>query len=305
MKSVTGVLCPPVIDQMASEEHSPHGEYTAGEEHSNGIPTAWNDLSYHGRATDINEGFLEPEWRFPTPTKSCVTRVHTQSSMPVPISLCDSTFLKARHSPSLSQSHNHHEISNRSIGDPANHPGLGMSVLSTANDFQSDIFTFGHHHCQVPENNFASEAVEGFGPRALNGVMQSNASVPRSTQLRVHVNIAPNPDGLLRLQLEGGRSQNVDTTKRRRSWPSQRNSAQRSKPEQIERENHTIRLLRKEKKLSWRDVVTATNEEYGKNYSVSCLQMRMTRMKQRSQHWSENNIQALHQVHNFLGIVKV
>ncbi|EEH48304.2 uncharacterized protein PADG_04388 [Paracoccidioides brasiliensis Pb18] len=287
MKSVTGVLCPPVIDQMASEEHSPHGEYTAGEEHSNGIPTAWNDLSYHGRATDINEGFLEPEW--------------------VSLHLVHNRLLSvdARHSPSLSQSHNHHEISNRSIGDPANHPGLGMSVLSTANDFQSDIFTFGHHHCQVPENNFSSEAVEGFGPRALNGVMQSNASVPRSTQLRVHVNIAPNPDGLLRLQLEGGRSQNVDTTKRRRSWPSQRNSAQRSKPEQIERENHTIRLLRKEKKLSWRDVVTATNEEYGKNYSVSCLQMRMTRMKQRSQHWSENNIQALHQVHNFLGIVKV
>ncbi|EEH18766.2 hypothetical protein PABG_01085 [Paracoccidioides brasiliensis Pb03] len=272
---------------MASEEHSPHGEYTAGEEHSNGIPPAWNDLSYHGRATDINGGFLEPEW--------------------VSLHLVHNRLLSvdARHSPSPSQSHNHHEISNRSIGDPANHPGLGMSVLSTANDFQSDIFTFGHHHCQVPENNFSSEAVEGFGPRALNGVMQSNASVPRSTQLRVHVNIAPNPDGLLRLQLEGGRSQNVDTTKRRRSWPSQRNSAQRSKPEQIERENHTIRLLRKEKKLSWRDVVTATNEEYGKNYSASCLQMRMTRMKQRSQHWSENNIQALHQVHNFLGIVKV
>ncbi|EEH36384.2 hypothetical protein PAAG_06802 [Paracoccidioides lutzii Pb01] len=292
---------------MASEEHSPHGESTAGEEHSNGIHPAWNDLSNHGRATDINGGFLEREWVSPHLVHNRLFSVdgHTNSSMPTPVSLCDSTFLEARHSPSLSQSHSHHEISNRGIGDPANHPCLGISVPSTANYFQSDIFIFGHHHRQVPENNFPLEAVEGFGPRALNGVMQSNASVPRSTQLKLHVNIEPNPDGLLRLQLERGTSQNADTTERRRSWPSQRNSAQRSKPEQIERENHTIRLLRKEKKLSWRDVVTATNEEYGKNYSASCLQMRMTRMKQRSQHWSENNIQALHQVHNFLGIVKV
>ncbi|PGH17955.1 hypothetical protein AJ79_00854 [Helicocarpus griseus UAMH5409] len=285
---------------MASEGHSPCEEYSAAEEHGSGIPPIWADLSYQNRAPEIN-GFIEPEWvsphsNFSTSVNPYVTPAHTTASMPTPISLADKPFLEPRQSPSQS----HHDIPYREITDSTVHHGLGISGPSTTGYVQPGVFTFDHPHRQTLDNPFSPESqAGGFNPRPLNSATQPSASIARSSQGRGHVNIAPNPDGLLKMQHERRTSQSGETTQRRRSGSSRKTSGQRSRPSQMDRENDTVRSLRTERNLPWREIVSYTNAEFGTNYSASCLQMRMTRMRQRAQQWSEDDIRELRRAHDY------
>ncbi|EEH11048.1 conserved hypothetical protein [Histoplasma capsulatum G186AR] len=282
---------------MASEGHSPCEGYSTGEEHPHGIASAWSELSYQSRAPDIN-GYLEPEWvsphsSFPT---SANPFVHTNGSMPTPISLSGTPVLE----PGQSPSHSHHDLQYRDITDSPTHHGLGISGPTTTNYVQPGIFTYDHPHRDALDNHFLPESqVAGFGLRALNGPTQSNTLSTRSNPGRGHVNIAPNPDGLLKLQRDRKRNQGVDASQRRRSGSSRRNSGQRSRPSQMDRENEAVRSMRTERNLSWREIVMRINAEFRTNYSASCLQMRMTRMKHRAMQWPEEDVQALQRAYEF------
>ncbi|PGH35860.1 hypothetical protein GX50_01318 [[Emmonsia] crescens] len=284
---------------MASEGHSPCEEYSTGEEHPTGIAPAWSELSYQSRGPDIN-GYLEPEWisphsNFPTSTNPYVTTAHT-NAMPTPISLSGTPFLEPRQSPSES----HHDLQYRDIVDSATHHGLGISGPTTTNYVQPGIFTYDHPHREALDNHFSPESqVQGFGLRPLDGPSQPNTPVTRRKPGRDHhVPIAPNPDGLRKMHCDKKRRQVAEVSLRRGS-ATRRNSGQKSKSSQMERENDAVQLMRTQRNLSWREIVIRINAQFGTNYSASCLQMRMTRMKHRAQQWPEEDVRALQQAYEF------
>lgn len=207
--------------------------------------------------------------------------------MPTPISLSGTPFLEPRQSPSES----HHDLQYRDIVDSATHHGLGISGPTTTNYVQPGIFTYDHPHREALDNHFSPESqVQGFGLRPLDGPSQPNTPVTRRKPGRDHhVPIAPNPDGLRKMHCDKKRRQVAEVSLRRGS-ATRRNSGQKSKSSQMERENDAVQLMRTQRNLSWREIVIRINAQFGTNYSASCLQMRMTRMKHRAQQWPEEDV---------------
>ncbi|PGH09267.1 hypothetical protein GX51_00709 [Blastomyces parvus] len=282
---------------MASEGHSPCEEYSTCDEHPTGIAPAWSELSYQNRVQDIN-GYLESEWvspsNFPASANPFATTTHTNGSMPTPISLCATPFLEPRQSPSQS----HQDLQYHDIESPTH--GLGISGPTTTNCVQPGIFTYDHPHRDTLDSHFSSESHGGgFGLRPLNGTTQPSTLVTRPNSGKSHVNIAPNPAGLLKMQRDRKRGQGVEVSPRRRSGSARRNSGQRSRPSQMDRENELVRLLKTERSLSWKEIVKIVNAQFGTNYSTSCLQMRMTRMKHRAMQWPEDDVLALQRAYEF------
>ncbi|KLJ05955.1 hypothetical protein EMPG_10615 [Blastomyces silverae] len=284
---------------MASEGHSPCEEYSTGEEHPTGIAPPWSELSYQNRVQDIN-GYLESEWvsphsNFQTSANPFATTAHTNGSMPTPISLCGTPFLEPRQSPSQS----HQDLQYRDIVDSPTH-GLGISGPTTSNYVQPGIFTYDHPHRDTLDSHFSPESQgRGFGLRPLNGTTQPSTLVTRPNSAKCHVNIAPNPAGLLKMQRDRKRSQGVEVSQRRRSGSARRNSGQRLRTSQMDSENDLVRRLKTEGNLSWKEIVRIVNVQFGTNYSTSCLQMRMTRMKHRAVQWPEEDVLALQRAYEF------
>ncbi|OJD16334.1 hypothetical protein AJ78_03503 [Emergomyces pasteurianus Ep9510] len=286
---------------MASEGHSPCEEYSTSEEHPAGIASSWGELSYPSRGPDIN-GYLDPEWisqhpNFPASLNQFVTAAHTNTSMPTPISLSSTPFLEPRQSPSQT----HHDLQYRDIVDSASHHGLGISGPNATNYMLPAILTYDHPHRETIDNHFSPESQVGeFGLRPFNSSTKPSTPVTRPNPGRSHVPIAPNPDGIIQLlQRDRKRNQGAEISRRRRSGSTRRNSGQRSRPSQMDLENEAVRIMRIEQNLPWREIVIRINAKFGTNYSASCLQMRMTRMKHRALQWPDENVQALQQAYEF------
>ncbi|EQL29765.1 hypothetical protein BDFG_07659 [Blastomyces dermatitidis ATCC 26199] len=208
---------------------------------------------------------------------------HTNWSMPTPISLCATPFLEPRQNPSQSN----HDFQYHDIIESPTH-GLGISGPTTTNYVQPSIFTYDLPHPDTPDSHFPTESKGGgFGSRPLTGATQPRTVVMRPDSGKCHVNIAPNPAALLKMQRVRKRSQGVEVSQRRRSGSARRNSGRRSRSSQMDRENDLVQLLSTERNLCWREVVKVVNTQFGTNYSASCLQMRMTRMKHRAVQWPD------------------
>ncbi|KAK2793236.1 hypothetical protein FQN52_001884 [Onygenales sp. PD_12] len=285
----------------------------AREEQPGAIQPSWSELSYPGRGQEMNgfldHDFVSPHSSFPSSANPYTTTTHTNGNIPTPISLSDSTFLEPR--PSPSQSHHSQEFHYHDITDAGTHHGLGITG-TTSTYMQPGIFAFDPSpHRQTIDNPFQpSTQLGAYSPRHnidASGRPSPWTSpaipTPQPSQTRGFPNIAPDPEGLRKLQRERRACQGTEAT-RRRSGSSRRNSGQRSKPSQMDKENEYILLLKEKYNLPWKTIVEKTNGEFGTTHTASCLQMRMTRLKQRAQQWSEDDIQALQKAHEFWEVAK-
>jgi hypothetical protein len=70
-------------------------------------------------------------------------------------------------------------------------------------------------------------------------------------------------------------------------------------PMELSDEDTLLLKLKEDESLSWKDVASRFQSELGRAYQVPALQMRLKRLKERLRVWSENDVQALRQAHDY------
>lgn len=118
--------------------------------------------------------------------------------------------------------------------------------------------------------------------------------------------IAPDPVGLQRIQASRlsqereaaneAYQQTQHNSKKRRATTS---SMETPAPPQLREEDKLLLQLKDEQQLAWKDIATKFQSETGKAYMIPALQMRYKRLKERLQVWTEADVEALRQAHEY------
>ncbi|KAJ5954770.1 hypothetical protein N7501_009049 [Penicillium viridicatum] len=223
------------------------------------------------------------------------------NSLLTPISLPDSSF---HHSPAISHHSQgyHTQEYQYSLGDPLSAPlGLGISAPFPSNFPQSaapdpaylyapDPSGLRHGVAQSPSQS-PSQSPQG-PPPAKRARLPSSEAPSREQPSNTPVSIAPNPEGLLRMQQD---RQYVQPTSH--ILPRIRAPGRGRRDPQAEEEDAFVEELR-DRHTAWKVVRQEFQERFNKDASEARLQMRLhRRIRERMVRWEESDIKLLIDAH--------
>ena len=110
--------------------------------------------------------------------------------------------------------------------------------------------------------------------------------------------IAPDPIGLQRMQAVRQNQEveeNQHSKKRRLTQPSM----EAPQPAPLKDDDKLLLQLKDEQQLPWKNIVSRFQQETGKVHAIAALQMRYKRLKDRLQVWTDPDIEALTQAHDY------
>ena len=154
-------------------------------------------------------------------------------------------------------------------------------------------------HMSQGSNPFEQQSI----PQAILGsnVQRSSSAhqqQPPTPTGRPFAPIAPDPVGLQRMQAVR-QSQEVEegqqSKKRRLTNPTMEAPA----PPPLKDEDKLLLQLKDEQQLPWKNIVSRFQQETGKVHAIAALQMRYKRLKDRLQVWTDPDIEALKQAHEY------
>ncbi|PGH07375.1 hypothetical protein AJ80_08016 [Polytolypa hystricis UAMH7299] len=237
----------------------------------------------------MNSNLLDQDWAendtetFDGSTNPYAATPYTNVSIPTPVSLSNSVFVDPRQSPS--QGRISHDVQYSAMSHPDIHHGLGITA---GLDFMPPS-TFSFELPPVP---------------ILQSPFQDPSPSPGDRTRRVRprqapgrggpIAIAPNPAGVLQIQEQ--RSAVRDNQKTQRH--TRRRSRRQNSPLKQE-QDMALWGLRFNEQLSWKEIVQRMDERYEEKFNPSRLQMRLMRMRKRSQQWSEDDTRVLRTAHEY------
>ncbi|KAJ5846571.1 hypothetical protein N7534_010240 [Penicillium rubens] len=252
-------------------------------EYYEGIPAHWHEM---------------PATPFVGSHSPYCTEPLAPNGMLTPISLPDSSF---RASPAVSyhaQGYHHVHEYQYSINDPLSAPlGLGISApfpsdypRSSAPDptylYAPDPSGIQHGLAQTP-----SQSPQGPPPAKRARHVSAEAS-SREYPSNTPINIAPNPEGVLRMEQS---RQYVQPTSH--ILPKVRAPGRGRRDPQAEDEDAFVEELR-DKQTAWKVVREEFRERFNKDASEARLQMRLhRRLRERMVRWEESDIKLLIHAH--------
>ncbi|KAI9656132.1 MAG: hypothetical protein M1831_004703 [Alyxoria varia] len=127
-------------------------------------------------------------------------------------------------------------------------------------------------------------------------------SAPTSTP-RTFAPIAPDPVGLQRIQAnkisqeQEAANEAYQNSRKRKGTASSMDAPQPPPP--LRDEDKLLLQLKDEQQLPWKDIASQFQSETGKPYMIPALQMRYKRLKERLQVWTETDVEALKQAHEY------
>ena len=135
-------------------------------------------------------------------------------------------------------------------------------------------------------------------PILSSNVRPSTASQQHPPTPRSFAPIAPNPVGWKHMQAvrQSQEAEDSQQTKKRRLTQS---SMEAAAPPQLKDEDKLLLQLKDEQQLPWKNIVTRFEQETGKVHAIAALQMRYKRLKDRLQVWTDPDIDALKQAHEY------
>ncbi|KAH0538995.1 hypothetical protein FGG08_004444 [Glutinoglossum americanum] len=127
------------------------------------------------------------------------------------------------------------------------------------------------------------------------GVSEVNTSSSKRSGL---VPIAPNPEGLVRMNRKHGRddsSINLAQQKRRRVASNVNTSG----AVELTEEERLLLRFKDEENLPWKDIALKFQTETGRTFQVPALQMRYKRLREKLRVWSDADIDALEKAREY------
>ena len=122
---------------------------------------------------------------------------------------------------------------------------------------------------------------------------QQEPPTPRSFQT-----IAPDPVGLREIQRQ--HQEHEETSKARPlKRPFHQTSMDAPAPPALKDEDKLLLQLKDEQQLPWKNIVARFQQETGKVHAIAALQMRYKRLKDRLQVWTDPDVEALKQAHDY------
>lgn len=151
-------------------------------------------------------------------------------------------------------------------------------------------------HGNNPFENLSSQSVN-------QPILSSNARPSTSTQQhpptpRSFAPIAPDPVGLQRMQAVR-QSQEVEDTQQTKKRRLTQSSMDAPAPPPLKDEDKLLLQLKDEQQLPWKNIVSRFQQETGKVHAIAALQMRYKRLKDRLQVWTDPDVEALKQAHEY------
>lgn len=140
-------------------------------------------------------------------------------------------------------------------------------------------------------------------PTLYSNIKTPAASVPHTptASSRPFAPIAPDPVGLQRIQAVKQHHDSDDSydqrTKKRRLTSSSMETPQQPPP--LRDEDKLLLQLKDEQSLPWKDIAARFQTETGKVHMIPALQMRYKRLKERLQQWTDPDVEALKQAHDY------
>lgn len=124
----------------------------------------------------------------------------------------------------------------------------------------------------------------------------SSSHMPSPQPRRMYTPIAPLP-------LETPRSHG---TKRQREDDEEeepkrrkRSDSQISSQFELSEEDRLLLRLKEEEHMPWKDIAARFVKDFGRQYQIPALQMRIKRLKERMRQWTEVDVQALRKAHDY------
>ena len=124
----------------------------------------------------------------------------------------------------------------------------------------------------------------------------SSSHMPSPQPRRMYTPIAPLP-------LETPRSHG---TKRQREDDEEeepkrrkRSDSQISTQFELSEEDRLLLRLKEEEHMPWKDIAARFVKDFGRQYQIPALQMRIKRLKERMRQWTEVDVQALRKAHDY------
>ena len=135
-----------------------------------------------------------------------------------------------------------------------------------------------------------------------NTTPTTTSSAPTSTP-RTFAPIAPDPIGLQRIQAnkisqeQEAAHEAYQNSRKRKGTASSMDAPQPPPP--LREEDKLLLQLKDEQQLPWKDIASQFQSETGKPYMIPALQMRYKRLKERLQVWTDTDVEALNQAHEY------
>ncbi|KAJ5960098.1 uncharacterized protein N7479_007248 [Penicillium vulpinum] len=238
----------------------------------------------------------------PTPflgvTSPYCTDNMAQSSMLTPISLSDGSF---RPSPAISH-HSHGYYTQEyqyNLNDPLSAP-LGLGIIAPfPDDFPrssapSPAYMYAPEPSEIQHSAAQTPSQSPQGPPPSKRARHPSSDTPsREKPGNTPINIAPNPEGLLRMEHE--RQHNIQPSPP--ILPRIRAPGRGRRDPQAEDEDAFVEELR-DRQTSWKQVRQEFRDRFNKDASEARLQMRLhRRLRERMVRWEESDIKLLIRAH--------
>ena len=135
-------------------------------------------------------------------------------------------------------------------------------------------------------------------PVLSSSLRPSTSSQQHPPTPRSFAPIAPDPVGLQRMQAVR-HSQDVEETQQPKKRRLTSSSMDAPAPPPLKDEDKLLLQLKDEQQLPWKNIVTRFQQETGKVHAIAALQMRYKRLKDRLQVWTDPDVEALKQAHEY------
>lgn len=157
----------------------------------------------------------------------------------------------------------------------------------------------GNHPFENLSSNHIPQTILSSNVRpSTSSQTQQPPSHQQSPTPRSFAPIAPDPVGLQRMQAvrQNQEVEEHQQPKRRRLTQSSMDAPQ---PPPLKDEDKLLLQLKDEQQLPWKNIVGSFQQETGKVHAIAALQMRYKRLKDRLQVWTDPDIEALKQAHDY------
>ncbi|OCK77371.1 hypothetical protein K432DRAFT_384748 [Lepidopterella palustris CBS 459.81] len=182
--------------------------------------------------------------------------------------------------------------SSPSTFSPTNPPGgpidyswtINPLGISTANASEAYYSRSSYQHDQPQTSKFSEP---------MTPVADIAAPQPR----RMYAPIAPHPVGVQKLSQQKrshDEDDSPDASKRRK-----RSESTATISMDLGEEDRLLIQLKDEENMPWKDIASKFQTELGKTYQIPALQMRLKRLRERMRVWSEADVKALRQAHDY------
>ncbi|KAL9082052.1 MAG: hypothetical protein Q9159_006764 [Coniocarpon cinnabarinum] len=146
-----------------------------------------------------------------------------------------------------------------------------------------------------PFENLSSQPIT---QPVLGSNVRSSTSSQQPPTPRSFAPIAPDPIGLQRMQAVR-HSQDIEDVQQPKKRRLTQSSMDTPAPTPLKDEDKLLLQLKDEEQLPWKVIVNRFQQETGKMHAIAALQMRYKRLKDRLQVWTDPDIEALKQAHEY------